>query len=446
MKQRYTFTKIFIIAIVIATILNGSSFWLKMVGWLEPHLYQTYWNEIYKERGIPRTDAEFEHLKVFTRDVYRTNGAWTVFKVLKDVVFVLFVAFSFFFMWRYKIRWKMRYGWLFVSITFLLLYAFVRSYFQYSIILSLAGLRSFMFVGVAMIGAWAVRRESLNFLAKSLMVLVLFQLLLVPIEFMYGMHLFTSERIGNRIVGTMLQPSSFGIISGLVLIWYFAFSGIRKWLWCFTVIVFFLVIISGSGTAILLLLFASIVALWTKMVKRLCVWLKCIIIALGGIVVFLLLPFLTGRVNVFESLWGRLLVYKIHLLTGTGWFELLFGRGLGAGTNTAVNLLMDWSANSMHGGGSHFVFVADSTPLMLITQIGVVGLFLVYGVLLFAARIDPQSRIFYLSLILVSLAINITELFPVNFILGLLLARSFSIVQNNDYVDWPIAKITKPVL
>jgi len=89
--------------------------------------------------------------------------------------------------------------------------------------------------------------------------------------------------------------------------------------------------------------------------------------------------------------------------------------------------LMDWQDSASQGVGNRVVFIADSTPLMLISQAGFVGLFLVYGLLFLAVRNDSQFRIFYFSIILASLTVNITEFSPVNFILGLLLARSFSI-------------------
>ncbi|MHC4139513.1 MAG: hypothetical protein ACYSR1_06640 [Planctomycetota bacterium] len=139
------------------------------------------------------------------------------------------------------------------------------------------------------------------------------------------------------------------------------------------------------------------------------------------------------------------MLYKDHIFTGSEWYELLFGRGLGAGTNTAVNLLMDWEASTAHGAGNHTVFIADSTPLMLTAQIGLIGLFMIYGILFLAIRNDPQSRIFYFSIILASLTVNITELFPVNFLLGLLLARSFSIERNKDYTSLEMAKVMTPV-
>jgi hypothetical protein len=186
---------------------------------------------------------------------------------------------------------------------FLFLYAFCKSLFQFGSLLPLAGLRSFLFLGVAIVGSWAVRDEILCFLAKCLIWLILFQLLLAPYEFMFGMQFFKGGYLLNRIVGTMLQPSSLGIVLVLGLIWCFAFFHTRTWLWWLAAIVFILILLNGSATALILLLFVFTVALWTKMNQRYRKWLICGGIA-GGLVVFYLLPLLTGRGDVHNSPWG----------------------------------------------------------------------------------------------------------------------------------------------
>ena len=424
MKQTYTIAMIFMVAIIIATVLNGTSFWLKRVGWMEPQLYQEYQSKNFRGQEFKDSDS----LMQLTRCTYQTKGVWTAFKASKDVVFLLFIIVSLLLILRGYTEWKIRYVWLFVSMAFLFLYAFCKSLLQFGPLLPLAGIRSFLFLGVVIVGSWAVREKVFYFLTKCLIVLILFQLLLAPYEFVYGMRFFASTYFWNRIVGTMLQPSSLGIVLVLGLVWCFIFSHSRTWLWRLTVIVCVLVFLSGSATALFLLLFASVATLWSKIDNRYRKWLLCGGIA-SSVFLFLLLPLLTGRAVIYYSLWGRLSLYKEHIFTGSEWYELLFGRGLGAGTNTAVNLLMDWQASTAHGVVSHTVFVADSTPLMLISQVGFIGLFLVYGLLFLAVRNDPQSRIFYVSIILASLTVNISELFPVNFILGLLLARSLSIVH-----------------
>ena len=315
MKQTYTIVRIFIIAIIVATILNGSSFWLKRVGWMEPQLYQGYQSNNFWGQEFKDSDS----LMQLTRCTYQTKGVWTAFKASKDVVFLLFIIVSLLLILRGYTEWKIRYVWLFVSMAFLFLYAFCKSLLQFGPLLPLAGIRSFLFLVVAIVGSWAVRDEMFYFLTKCLIVLILFQLLLAPYEFVYGMRFFASTYFWNRIVGTMLQPSSLGIVLVLGLVWYFIFSHSRTWLWRLTVIVCVLVFLSGSATALFLLLFASVATLWSEIDNRYRKWLLCGGIA-SSVFLFLLLPLFTGRAVIYYSLWGRLSLYKEHIFTGSEWY------------------------------------------------------------------------------------------------------------------------------
>jgi hypothetical protein len=66
----------------------------------------------------------------------------------------------------------------------------------------------------------------------------------------------------------------------------------------------------------------------------------------------------------------------------------------------------------------------DSTPTALINQIGVVGTLLFYLMLAQAAWRDRRALPVYVVIFLAGMMINLLELFPVNFLLGLLLCRS----------------------
>ena len=92
-KQTYTISRIFMVAIVIATVLNGTSFWLKRVGLLEPQMYQLYKENIYTY-GEPDVTRYSERFKTLTRSTYQTEGVWTAFKASKDVIFLLFISYS----------------------------------------------------------------------------------------------------------------------------------------------------------------------------------------------------------------------------------------------------------------------------------------------------------------------------------------------------------------
>ena len=67
---------------------------------------------------------------------------------------------------------------------------------------------------------------------------------------------------------------------------------------------------------------------------------------------------------------------------------------------------------------------ADSMTMALINQIGVLGMLLFYALIALAAWRDRPALPIYLVMFLASLTINLWELFPVNFMLGLLLGRS----------------------
>ena len=66
----------------------------------------------------------------------------------------------------------------------------------------------------------------------------------------------------------------------------------------------------------------------------------------------------------------------------------------------------------------------------LLTQLGIVGILLFYGTLTWAAMRDREARIFYAVLALCSLTLQITEVFPVNFLLGVVLAHSVMVAQS----------------
>lgn len=130
MKQTYTIAMIFMVAIIIATVLNGTSFWLKRVGWMEPQLYQEYQSKNFRGQEFKDSDS----LMQLTRCTYQTKGVWTAFKASKDVVFLLFIIVSLLLILRGYTEWKIRYVWLFVSMAFLFLYAFVNPFYSLALV------------------------------------------------------------------------------------------------------------------------------------------------------------------------------------------------------------------------------------------------------------------------------------------------------------------------
>ena len=145
------------------------------------------------------------------------------------------------------------------------------------------------------------------------------------------------------------------------------------------------------------------------------------LLALVGFI--LLLPELSGRVHLMDSLWGRIFVVTEYF-QNTQLPTIIFGNGLGVGTNTAASLFTDWSSNQPIGLPKTTVFIADSMLMALTAQLGLIGVTLYYYLLFYAAERDNQASLFYVMVFIASLTTNIAELYPVNAITGLLLCRS----------------------
>ncbi len=424
-------TKIFFIGVIIVAILNGSAFWLKRVGWLEPELHRYYWLEYkyeFRDDVTPiaiKNEYLREKLRIFTAKLYKTKGSEIVLKLSKDIFFVLFLACS-------ALLVKNGANRIFADpllTAFLLLvgYGFARSWFLHGPVFALAGLRTFMFLGVAALGWWATRKRNFAFLASILFLLVFCEWLLVPIELKRGVHLFaaqTSRLIGgDRVVGTFLQPSSLAVATGFCLAFYYAYSAHRRWFVALAILAGTIIFFTGSGIGAVIYAMVLFRALWKKLADiniRIPLWLPLA----GGILFVFFLPEIARRPFVYDSLWGRIQQFQNNMFAASGLVDVLFGKGLGVATNVTANLLVDWQAGPPGRVASDQVFIADSMPLSVGLQLGWLGIFLLYLLLLRAAWRDRQAWGVYGVIFLASLTMNIQELFPVNFILGLLLARN----------------------
>jgi hypothetical protein len=142
----------------------------------------------------------------------------------------------------------------------------------------------------------------------------------------------------------------------------------------------------------------------------------------------LALPNLTGRETIFDSVGtsrGRVMVLHSALVDRPP-LQVVFGSGLGVNTNAALSLAVPGGSEAEASSTAPASLPTDSTFTALVIQIGLLGTLMFYGVLAWAALRDPQARPFYLIAALCSLTINLTELFPVNVLLGLALAHSAS--------------------
>ena len=107
-----------------------------------------------------------------------------------------------------------------------------------------------MFLAIALTGSWIV--GDLGVFARCVALLLGIELLLMPFEFAFGMHInghFGDSSFVRRMSGTLVTPNSFGIFAVAALAFYHAFSEPKDSLWPLVAIVAVLVAASGGGTA-----------------------------------------------------------------------------------------------------------------------------------------------------------------------------------------------------
>jgi hypothetical protein len=109
------------------------------------------------------------------------------------------------------------------------------------------------------------------------------------------------------------------------------------------------------------------------------------------------------------------------------WPELLFGRGLGSGGVLALRLeetlaSNPWlSANLSMPEGLHST---DSIWILFLIQGGLLAIGAFLGLILFCIWRDRKARPFLVLILLCSLTLNLTEIFPLSLLLAVVVRRS----------------------
>jgi hypothetical protein len=419
----------------IAAVSNGATFWLKRSGWLEPGAYQTYLTEKSRFRVASRLDPGYAEAQTFQwramSRLYAVIGTQIPAKLVKFGVVILIIGVSLWAGWRAghrPVTWTQP---LFLGFSALVLLAALVSWMRFGGLLLLPGLGSFAFLAVALSAAWLASTKSLALLSNYLIGLLLLQLVLMPPEIAWGLDIFTGKGLsllpGDRLTGTFLQPTTLGLFAVIALMFCVCFGDPPPRMRAVAVAASGIVVIaSASASAIALYCLVAGYALASPggYQNR----ARALVISVTVLLVFAL-PWLTGRPEVFASLFGRVLRIQLLLSEASGPATVLFGEGLGVGTNAAVHWLhyamgQDAAVPSlMRRMGS------DSTVQSLLSQIGVIGCCGFYALLIHGAWGDARARPVYAVIGVASLVTNVIELFPVNVLLGLLLAHSAATVQ-----------------
>lgn len=431
--------------LLLGSLANGSVSYLKRIGLMDRPFYESYMVEHCARPGLPQDSLGARCMCMHPAAllpgeskpasagmvskpgyVYENNtGTERGIKLLKDLLFGGFIIGS---LWLLIARRSTlpshRAGWPVTLFSLDLALGLTISMALWGWGFALLGLRGFAFLPVAILGAWAV--VGLPRVAQCMAVLLLLETLLVLIELGYGIPLRTCP-YSFRVAGTMVLPNSLGVLIVVALAFYSDFAKTRPLLPLLLVATVVVLIASGSGVGMVALLLWLAAFTLQRMVGP-ARWVVVVATALLGVTLAAALPWVTNRPDIYDSLFapgGR--VEKIQdVVRAATPAERILGQGIGYGTNTTANLA-DLSVARAPSVSAVRGFYADSTVTMLFTQLGLIGVASFYLLLGWAFWRDRAVRLFYLVIAVTSLTMNLMELFPVNFLLGLALAHSLAV-------------------
>lgn len=424
------------LAILVAGLLNGIGPYLRRTGLIERDLYERFWTLHTGSNGSTRSPFGLGRRCVVHRPPEEGGTAiegggpparyvFTVFrwevagKALKDLLLLALVAGS-------VLAWArgqsalvpLSRSWPALALAALVAWQAAAGLVRGQPLTTAAGLRSFAFLGIALAAGW-VTVERLRGIVPWLLALLGVQLLLAPLEYLRGipvqghMGLF-GEVFARRAAGTFVMPNTLGLFAACVVALAAGFGATARTRLLAWLVGGPAVVVSGSGTGLVVLGTVGVVVATSGGRRRAVVGLASLgaVLAAGSILL------VSGRPDVADSFSGR--VAGIGRLLEGRTSDVLFGRQLGLGTNTELQLrvgLGNEEPDTRPAAGA-----GESGVAAIVLQVGLVGLALWFVALGLAFARSAPARPLVVALALASLALSVGEVFPLNLLLGLVLA------------------------
>lgn len=412
-------------AIGLATLCNGAVFWLRRIGWLQRDEYWLAYQTLIHQASLNPTWERYLEVVRFEGSLHSLQGALWLIKIPKE--FILAAVAGLALVTAQRARHQPR--------ALMLAYAALFALVGYSAATALidghwldvmAGGRSFLCWAIAAVGVAVSTPELRRRLSLVLLVVLVIQGLMAPIELALALKIYKMQLWGHdypRIVGSFGLPLSLGVFA--VVTWSMAVcwaSLTRRSLALLTALVVVLLLANGSATA--WAMFVASAGMYALNHQRPRVRLLVLLAAVpAAAVVWQVLPQLTGRDTIHESLFGRVLAVQMHA-QGLSTGELLIGQGFGFGTNGRALLTPETTTEIEPVLNRRAV--GDSMPASLLWQTGALGLLLAYGLIVAGLSSCRRDRPLGIALLLASLTLNVAELFPINLVFGLWLANAWA--------------------
>lgn len=305
--------------------------------------------------------------------------------------------------------------------------SFLVSVSSHPLIIGLVGLRQLTYpmlvYSLYYIARESDRIESIFVWVTIWVALVEFLLASIQLLLMAGTSI---ALFGARAYGTFNNPNSLGAVFAILVFVALFLGRLPRWV---TVAMVVLCVVGGlmaaSRAGLLATAFVFVAFGWGRLRKPDVRGMFLTASAVGAVLLFITVGIITGRGGGADAtpLQDPRVKVFAEQIQGRGPAELLFGRGLGVGTNTLHALgLNAWELPGV-------VLIVDSLITSLVVQIGFLGLVAFAGVLaVLSARCGFVGWVLFWVTWLLGLGLNWLEFYPINLIVtsayGLLWAKA----------------------
>lgn len=298
----------------------------------------------------------------------------------------------------------------------------------------LSGIGS-LWIPLAALATWLTTPRRLQILADGAASLVLLQVPFLLLEAMRGLPLpfggAASPWLPTRLSGMMNQPNTLGGLLAVSVAFCLCLSQRRWQRWPLLALSLLIAILarSGGGVAGLSLLAAGQILKNRRPRPG-----QLLALLLAFVLLTAALPRLLGRPQLLDSPAGRLRTMRMWLHRPHTPQEWLLGYGLAS--QISESPMISTAVGQAPPAPQRD---ADGMPPLLLSQGGLLALVAYYGLLAWCFVQDPPLRLFWFVLVVTSLSLRVTEVFPFGIWMAVAAARSLGLPRQpgSPLISWP---------